>query len=213
MILPFTSADFYSNFAAYNRAVWPAPAIAGGLAAVAILAVFRRPAIAGRVSGLVLALMWAFTGVAYDILFFTRINPAAYVFGALFLIEAGLIAHYGLRRKAFIYGRKQGRDILVGLALIAYAVVLYPMIGTLAGHNYPAAPMFGIAPCSVTIFTFGMLLMTRERLPRLVLAIPLLWAVIGGAAAFLLLAYQDWGLPVAGALSVYLLEKRAKPLP
>jgi hypothetical protein len=213
MILPFTSAEFYSNFADYNRAVWPAPAVAGGLAAVAILAVFRRPNVAAPVMTAVLALMWAFTGIAYQLIFFTRINPAAYVFGALFLIEAGLIAHYGFRRKVFVFGVKQGRDILVGLALIAYAVVLYPMIGTLAGHNYPAAPMFGITSCPVTIFTFGMLMMTRERLPRLVLVIPLLWAAIGGAAALLLGAYQDWALPIAGALAFYLLEKRAKPLP
>ena len=44
--------------------------------------------------------------------------------------------------------------------------------------------MFGVTPCPVTIFAFGVL--AAKPLPRLVLVIPLAWSLIGGSAAVLL---------------------------
>ena len=43
-----------------------------------------------------------------------------------------------------------------------------------SGHVYPAAPMFGVTPCPLVIFTFGMLLLSRERAPWPLLVIPAL---------------------------------------
>jgi hypothetical protein len=77
--------------------------------------------------------------------------------------------------------------------------VVYPLIG-LADHGYPAMPMFGITPCPVTLFTFGVMLVARGPLPRRLLVIPLLWALIGGSAAFLLGVPQDWPLLIGGLL-------------
>jgi hypothetical protein len=104
----------------------------------------------------------------------------------------------------------------MGLALVAYALVLYPLIGALAGDHYPGMPVFGIAPCPVVIFTFGLLLMASTHVSRWLLVVPLAWALVGGSASFLLGIPQDWMLLVSGlaAPAIVLRERRgARPHP
>jgi hypothetical protein len=60
--------------------------------------------------------------------------------------------------------------------------------------------MFGVTPCPITLFTFGVLLLAQSPLPRRLLVIPLLWALIGGSAAWLLGVAQDWPLLISGVL-------------
>lgn len=80
---------------------------------------------------------------------------------------------------------------------MAYAAVVYPLVGMWAGHRYPEMPMFGITPCPVTIFTFGVMLLAASPVPRWLLVIPFIWSLIGGSAAFLLGVPQDWLLLVS----------------
>jgi hypothetical protein len=68
--------------------------------------------------------------------------------------------------------------------------------------------MFGVAPCPTTIFTFGLLLWTRGRVPGWLLAVPTLWALIGFTAALTLGILEDTGLLVAGLLGTGLLLYR-----
>ena len=89
-----------------------------------------------------------------------------------------------------------------------YAAILYPLIGLATGVTYAEMPMFGVTPCPVTIFTFGMLLLTTKRLPWRLLAIPLVWSLIGGSAAFLLAVPQDWVLLASGLIAVTLIILR-----
>lgn len=65
--------------------------------------------------------------------------------------------------------------------------------------------MFGVSPCPVTIFTFGLLLMTTGRFSYWLLVIPFIWSVIGGSAAILLDVRQDWLLLVSGFIAVPIL--------
>ena len=85
---------------------------------------------------------------------------------------------------------------------MAYAAIAYPLIGVATGHRYPEMPMFGVTPCPVTIFTFGMLLLTMRPVPRWLLVIPFVWSLIGGSAAILLNVPQDWLLLVSGFIAV-----------
>jgi hypothetical protein len=64
--------------------------------------------------------------------------------------------------------------------------------------------MFGVTPCPVTLFTFGVLLLSTVRVPRRILVVPVLWALIGGSASYLLHVPQDW-LLLASAASVFLI--------
>jgi hypothetical protein len=54
--------------------------------------------------------------------------------------------------------------------------------------------MFGITPCPLTLFTFGILLLASGRIRWSLLVVPGAWSLIGGSAAFLLDVPQDWPL-------------------
>lgn len=82
-----------------------------------------------------------------------------------------------------------------------YALILYPLLGHLLGHRYPALPTFGL-PCPTTIFTLGLLLFAAPPLPRSAFVVPVLWAGVGSIAAFKLGVLQDLGLMVAGLIGI-----------
>src|SRR4051794_40253200 len=99
MQLPFTHDQFFDLLAAYNAALWPAVValwLASALTCGA-LAMSRRPH--NRLIAALLAVHWTWSAVAYHIAFFTRINPAAWVFAALFLVQAALFFWYGVVRQ------------------------------------------------------------------------------------------------------------------
>jgi len=69
--------------------------------------------------------------------------------------------------------------------------------------------LFGVAPCPTTIFTIGMLLLARGRWVVWLSIIPLLWSLVGLAAALQLGIPEDFGLPAAGfgLVSALIIEK------
>ena len=213
-MLPFTRAQFFAVFADCNAAVWPAQAVAYAIGLAMVVVLLRRAAAAALPLAGGLGLMWVFTGVAYHAMHFASINRAAWLFAALFVLQGLLLAHAGLLRRDLRWGAGAGRAASVlGWALIAYAALLYPLLGALAGHRYPELAMFGITPCPVTLFTLGVLLLAGPPLPRRVLVIPLLWTPVGGSAAFLLGVVQDWPLLAGAAVPVYLLLGGRRSLP
>jgi hypothetical protein len=204
-MLPFTVDQFFAVFAAYNTAIWPAQTIAYVLGAFAVWATLISRAWAARAAFAVLALFWVWNGLAYHLAFFAPINPAAYGFAALFVIQGVLFFGYGtIAGRLRFAGLTDWRGAL-GLVLIAYAALIYPALGYLFGHAWPNAPVFGVAPCPTTIFTFGVLMLAAGPLPLWLVAIPIAWAGIGGTAAVLLNVPEDLGLVVSGVLSATLL--------
>jgi hypothetical protein len=203
-MLPFTHEQFRAVFAAYNAAVWPAQVLAYVLGGAMVAALLRRWPGSGRFAAAGLALMWAWTGVAYHALHFSAINRAAWAFAALFVAQALLFVEAGVWRRGLEIAPPRGAAGVLGWALIGYAALLYPLLGLMLGHRYPAMPMFGITPCPVTIFSFGVLLLARAPVPRRLWVIPLIWSLVGGSAAMLLAVPQHWVLLFSGA-SVWLL--------
>ena len=211
MMLPFTRAQFLAVFADYNLGVWPAQLVAYALG-LSMLLMLARPTRTGRRAiGVGLAMMWSWTGIAYHWFYFSPINRAALVFGALFVLQGALFG-YAVARDRLGFGPATGPSAIWGWALVAYAMVLYPMAGLWIGHVYPEMPMFGITPCPLTLFTFGLLLLTREPVPRWLLVIPSIWSLIGGSAAVLLAIPQDWLLLVSGIVTVPMLMLRDRAL-
>ena len=89
-----------------------------------------------------------------------------------------------------------------------YAAIVYPLIGISTGHAYSELPVFGVTPCPVTIFSFGMFLLTTRPVSSWLLVIPFIWSLIGGSAAILLNVPQDWLLLVSGFIAVPILIVR-----
>jgi hypothetical protein len=210
---PFTVAEFLDVFARYNTAVWPAQLGLVALAVAAVVLALRPRPGAGRAIALLLALLWLWMGVGYHLAFFAAINPLARVFGAAFVLQAGVLAGLGWWRPRLSFRARWDGAGIAGGALVLYALVVYPILAVLAGHGYPAMPTFGL-PCPTTIFTFGLLLWTDARVPRAVLVIPFLWALIGMSAAIGLGMREDFGLVVAALVSTaVLLRRRERPVP
>jgi len=197
--MPFTQAQFFDVFRDYNLTVWPAQLILNGLAVIAILLAARGRA--SRFVNLILAGFWAWMGIAYHLSFFARINRAAVGFGILFLIQALIFLWQGVARERVRFRAKRDLRTGTGLALILYAILLYPALGYSLGRRYPAMPTFGL-PCPTTIFTFGLLLWAVTPFPRYVLAIPTLWALLGFTAATSLSVTEDYGLLIGALLSI-----------
>jgi len=201
MALPFSAAQFFEVFARYNLGVWPAQWLLYALAlAVVVWIVQGQPAHGVRIAA-ALAALWAWMALAYHFAYFSAINPAAWAFGAAFLLGSLWFGWVGVvqRRLHFAVGR--GWRAWAGIACLAFALVVYPLLGHLLGRSYPAVPTFGL-PCPTTIFTLGTLLLATPPVPRSVFVVPVLWAAVGSLAALTLGVYEDLGLLVAGLAGV-----------
>jgi hypothetical protein len=138
--------------------------------------------------------------IGYHWTYFSAINDAAYVFGALFALAGLVFLVEGVIRGRMNFAIIPGLRAWLAIVLVAYSFVVYPLVGLLVTHPYPETPLFGAAPCPTTIFTLGLLLLVRHPRPWVPALIPLLWSVIGGSAAFLLDVPQDLGLLAAAIL-------------
>ena len=207
MDLPFTTEQFLNVFREYNIAIWPAQVVAYFLGAGAIGLAVRGSSWATRIISLLLAAFWVWMGAVYHLTFFWDINPAAVLFGSLFVVQ-GLLFLVASVRATLQFSIRSDLYGWVGGLFVAYAIAIYPAIGAMLGHGYPQAPMFGVSPCPTTIFTFGLLLWTRGRVPAWLLIIPTLWALIGFTAALTLGILEDTGLLVTGLFGTGLLLYR-----
>ncbi|HET7527386.1 MAG TPA: DUF6064 family protein [Burkholderiaceae bacterium] len=205
-MLPFTRDEFMAVFNTYNSGVWPVQIVAYALGLAVVAALWRSTAAASRFIAAALGAMWVWTGVAYHALHFSAINTAAWAFGALFVVQGVALCWIGGVRGRLRFARGGGAAAWIGALLIGYAMVAYPLIGIAAGHHPTELPMFGITPCPLTIFTFGVLLWATPPVSWWLLAVPLAWSLIGGSAAFLLRVPQDWLLLGSGIVTAALLH-------
>jgi hypothetical protein len=206
---PFTADAYYSLFEAYNGVIWPAQLIAYALGLVVVLLALRPMAAGARIALATLGLFWLWMGVCYHLLFFLQINFAAVGFGPLFVIE-GLLMAAGALRGGRAFGFRRDLFGWTGVAFCLVALVAYPLLGWIAGHGWPRAAVFGVAPAPTTIFTFGVLLML-DTAPVYLAVIPLLWALAAGASAVVRLGTpEDLALLVAGVVGFGLLVLRKR---
>jgi len=201
MSIPFTLDQFLDVFRRYNNAVWPAQTVLLVFAMVTAIAVLRFGEHSSRWVSAALAVLWIWAGVAYHFAFFRSINPAATVFAALFVAQGLVFVWLGVVRRAVRFQAAPGWRRLIGSAVIAYALALYPLLGIRFGHTYPAAPTFG-APCPTTIFTFGLLVWTVAPRSKMVMAIPTVWSVVGLSAALQLRMWEDFGLAISACIAL-----------
>jgi hypothetical protein len=196
MAPPFSADQFFAVFSRYNQAVFPIQIAFFILAAASVVAAVRWSRSSRLIVGF-LALLWAWMGVVYHWIFFASINPAAMIFGALFVLEAALLVWFSVNRGNLVVKPELDVFGVMGGLLLAYGLVVYPVLNWTVGHRYPAQPTFGL-PCPTTIFTMGMLLWVKGRVPWHLLVVPALWSVVGTSAVRYFGVIEDAALPVAG---------------
>ena len=209
--LPFTHDQFLDVFAAYNERLWPIVVLLW-LVTFWTLITLGRGLPASEPVNLLMIVQWTWAALAYHAAFFSRINPAAWLFTGMFLVEAGLLLWHGIVRKRLRFRTQRSFHHAISWFFLSYGLA-YPFLALAEGHNLPRSPTFGV-PCPITILTIGLLLAADPPVPVSISLIPILWALIGGSAAFLLGVRTDLMLLVAGTvLIIYVVRARIRQSP
>jgi len=204
--MPFTVEEFLGVFKSYNNLVWPFQIILFVSALYIVFVIIKKKKYSHRLITFILMFYWLWIGIVYHLYFFTRINPAAYIFGIFFIIQAVLFYTAGIAGKKLIFEWQSNLHGYIGAIIILYALIIYPLLGIYFGHVYPENPTFGL-PCPTTIFTLGILIWVKGKIPMYIIVIPLLWSVLGFSAAFTLGIKEDTGLIISGIISAVIFIK------
>jgi hypothetical protein len=211
MKLPFTPEQFFDVFRQYNLAVWPMQIFFYILAIAALFLAVKETKYSNRVITTILAFFWLWIGIAYHLIYFSSINPAAYIFAGLFSVQGILFFISDTAPQKPWYRFHINNYSIIGTIFILYGLIIYPIWGYYLGHIYPQSPTFGL-PCPTTIFTFGLLLWTDTKIPKYLLVIPMLWSLIGFLAAIQLGILEDIMLLATGLMATSLIWYRDKKL-
>jgi len=211
MNIPFTSEQFFDVFKTYNESLFPIQILFYLFGALTIYLVNKPSLNSHRIIIWFLIFFWIWMGVVYHLIFFSSINKAAYLFGLVFILQAGLFYYFGFHKGRLIFKVQWNLYGVLGIFMMVYALIFYPLSAYLLNHVYPSTPTFGL-PCPTTIFTFGLLLINNKKCPVILLIIPFVWAIIGSTAAFNLGVKEDFTLLVSALIAVPLIVYHNKKL-
>jgi len=211
MKLPFTIENFFDVFQRYNISVWPMQIILIIIALVVVYFSISKRVYSNRIVAIGLSFFWLWMGIVYHMIHFSFINKAAVVFGALFILQSIFFLFFGVIKHKLVFHFQANKHGITGIILVAFALLIYPLLGYQFGHIYPSSPTFGV-PCPTTIFTFGILLLCTTRIPFIILLIPFFWSIVGFSAAFLLGIKEDVSLLIAAFLSIVMIFLKNKLL-
>jgi Family of unknown function (DUF6064) len=206
--LLFSRETYRRLFELHNEAVWPAQLVAAALG-IAILALLRRPGVAqGRAIAAVLAACWLWVAWTFFLERYAAINWAAMYFAAAFALQALLLAWVGVLRRPLVFRPGRDRAGQAGLVVFVFALAVQPLVGLLVGRAWPGIEFFGVAPDPSVVATLGLLL-TAERTPWGLAAIPVLWCAVGGATLWAMGSPEAVVLPLTAVLFVLLAAWKA----
>jgi hypothetical protein len=171
-----------------------------------------RPTFKDQAIGFFLGFLWIWTGAVYHIIFFSSINRAAFVFGGVSIMQGALIFINAYSKDRLIFIFQQNVKNYVGYFFILFAVIIYPLIGYYTEGMFVRTISLGL-PCPSTIFTFGVFMLTPDRVPKYLLVIPSLWAILGLSAAIHFGIYQDFMMVIAAiTANIFLRRKKENHL-
>jgi hypothetical protein len=211
MKMPFTTEQFFRVFEKYNHPLFPAQLFISFLGILTVILLFTHFPLRHKWAACFLGLLWIWTGIAYHLAFFTSINKAAYVFGALFILQGILFLIATFTKKGLPFEFQRNDKGVTGLFLIFFGLLIYPVLSFLLSGSAATTIALGL-PCPSAILTFGFLLLVSDRVPRYLLVIPVIWALIGTSAAVKFGVYPDYMLIFSAAASLFLiLKSNGKP--
>jgi hypothetical protein len=180
--LMFAPATYWRLFELANRAAWPAPLAAIGVGAAWCGWAFRAPgSAAGRAGAAALALACATSGWFFVHQRYAAINWAAEWLAVALGLQALLFALLAVLPRL---RRAAPRRRHFAWVLIAWAVLLQPLLALAQQRPWTQAEVLGIAPDPTLIAALGLLLWLQPTAP----AQRALWCVA-------------WIVPVLGALA------------
>lgn len=176
--MELTGEQLLGVFADYNLMIWPMQILAYLLGLIGLIFGIRINNLSNRVIPGILTFFWSWVALAFWLPSAQQGFSPGYLFAAVFLIQGGLFLSQLIKPKR-MEGFHANFASWVGIIIMLYAMLGYPLFGYLIGHIYPRTPPFGLTPCPVVTYTFGMLLLTVQKVPKALLIIPLCYALSG----------------------------------
>jgi hypothetical protein len=203
-LIPLTEEVLFSLYGSYNQALPIVPFLGLALCIVCLLMVVRPFPGSTRAISALLAVFWLWNGAVFQFGFLAPLTWVAWIFGVFFVLEGLLFLWLGAARDRLHYRPALGPRGLGGLILLAFALA-YPALDMLAGQRWPQLQFAGTLPSPTVLATFAFLLLTQGRTASPLAIIPLLWALLHGAAAFVLGVWQDVAMAIAASGAFLLL--------
>jgi len=210
MNIPFTPEQFFEIFAKYNSAIFPVQILILLMGVACVLLIHSSKPYKDKLIVGFIGLLWLWIGIAYHLTFFTEINKAAFVFGGLFIIQGILFFSDAFKGNRLTFAFNQSINDYIGYFFIIFGLIIYPVIGYFTNASAVHTISLGL-PCPSTIFTFGLLMLAGSKIPRYLLIIPLLWALVGSTAALKFGVYQDVMLLVSAVIALYFIFIQNRP--
>jgi len=212
-MIPFSAEVYLSLLERYDAAIRPLP-LFSWLLGLAALGLALRPLPGGsRVLAALLAAAWIWVGIVFHMTHFAAINWAALGFGPLFVLQGMMLLIFATLRGRPRFRARRGAAAWAGLVYALAALLVMPFLDPPSGAPWWQPRPGLLTPAPLTLFTLGLLLLTGTRPPLALLAIPFLWALLAGTAAWFLGLTSDLVLPPAAmaCLALTLRRRRGSP--
>jgi len=205
-----TGEQLLEAVATYNQAIWPMQIIGYVLALITVVLAFKKTVWASRINFAVLTFFWLWVALMYWLPSARPAFPIGYAFLVLYLIEGVLFLIQAVKGK-LTFGTYNKGHTIGGLTMILYTMIGYPLLAIFLDHPYPQASLIGLTPCPLTLFTFGLLLLTRSAVPIILLIIPLFWG-LSGVLWISIGMWEDIGMVLGSLIVLVLILRRNKNL-
>jgi hypothetical protein len=214
--------DFFNTLQTYNENLIPMFMITFVLGVIAVFLAFRKGKYSDKFISAILGFLWLWSGFVFFILFFGSVDVVIFGFtlpgmwyfsGVLFVAQGILILLFGVIKSSLSFRFIRDWHCFIGVVLVVYSMAIYPIVGFLTGFIYPRYPVFGIAPCPVTIFTLGLLQWLDKKTSILIAIIPFIWAVLGFMPVLVYSVWADVGLFLSGIIGFPLILMRNRKSP
>lgn len=210
MNIPFTTEQFFQVIADYNSTFFPVQILIVLLGIICVVLIHSDKSYKDKLIGSYIGMLWLWIGIAYHLLFFTSINPAAYVFGILFILQ-GMLTFFETFRNKKLQFKFEGKMMdYVAYFFLIFAIIIYPVLLFFLENSIYTTITLGL-PCPSTILTFGFFMLTTIKFPKYLLIIPAIWTAIGTSAAFNFGVYPDYLMAIAAIVAiVYIIKRKNK---
>ena len=206
-----TGEQLLEVFASYNPQIWPMQIVAYVLGIAAVFLAVRKTALSGRIIAAILAFFWLWVALMFWLPSVLQGFMPGILFVVVFLVQGGLWVWQAVKPK-LTFGFTRDIFSWAGMLFILYALVGYPLAGALLGHTYPRMSPFGLTPCPVVTFTFGLLLLAKLKIPKMLLILPLFYA-FSGFVWISIGMWEDLGMILSGILGAGLIWWRDTRMP
>jgi hypothetical protein len=209
--------QFFELIRIYNNTYWPLIGITYLLGIIILYYSYSKTESSDKIISGILAFLWIWAGLVFWIgtfgsypfsIFDFTLTGIWIMLGILFIIQGCFFIYFGIVKPSLSFSFEMKSHVYLGFLFILYAMLIYPLIGFFTEHPYPGYPIFGIAPCPVVIFTFGLFFWTNKEVKPIILLIPFVYSLSGILPLLIYGVLADLGLIIIGVIGFIVIINR-----